>query len=91
MQEDGEDSMTQFTTGDKNIVAIGGTVTVNEKVWERVAGIASDSRAESPHFDLQMRDFQITDHTKEIRIFRMMMPVNYDQLLNVVRDRADEV
>jgi hypothetical protein len=83
--------MTQFTTGEKKIVAIGGTVTVNDKVWERVAGIANDLRAESPHFDLQMRDFQITDHTKEIRIFRMMMPVNYDQLLIVVRDRADEV
>jgi hypothetical protein len=90
MQEDGDEA-SQSLEGEKHIVAIGETVTVNEKVWERVEGIPNDSRGECPHFDLQMRDFTITDHTKEINLFWKMMPVELNTLLNVVRDRADEV
>jgi hypothetical protein len=77
--------------GEKNIVAIGETVTVHGKVWERVNSIPNDSRGECPHFDLQMRDYTITDHTKEINLFWKMMPVDLNTLLNVVRERADEV
>jgi hypothetical protein len=90
MQEDGDET-SQILEGEKNIVAIGETVTVHDKVWERVEKIPNDTRAEFPHFDLQMRDFQITDHTKEINLFWKMMPVDLNTLLNVVRDRADEV
>jgi hypothetical protein len=90
MQEDGDEASQSFE-GEKHIVAIGETVTVNEKVWERVEGIPKDSRGERPHFDLQMRDFTITDHTKEINLFWKMMPVEFNALLNVVRERADEV
>ena len=89
-QEDGDET-SQILEGEKNIVAIGETVTVHDKVWERVEKIPNDTRAEFPHFDLQMRDFQITDHTKEINLFWKMMPVDLNTLLNVVRDRADEV
>ena len=66
-------------------------MTVHEKVWERVNSIPNDSREDSPHFDLQMRDYNITDHTKEINLFWKMMPVELNTLLNVVRERADEV
>lgn len=77
------------TVGDA--VPMGGTITVDGVTWKRVPSIDNGALDEHPDFDLQVRHANISDHTKEKELFDLCMPVPYDMLLQIVRDRAESV
>ena len=49
------------------------------------------SARQVPEFDLKTRRRHIDEHTKEVELFWMCMPVSREDLLETVRERADEI
>jgi hypothetical protein len=73
-----------------NVCAMGESVIVNDVEWTRVAKIVADTREEVADFDLSCRNWTLTANTPEIDAFWHCMPVSRDQLLEVLRHRANE-
>jgi hypothetical protein len=69
-------------------ISMGSSVTVNDVVWTRVPSIGHDTREAVPHFDLQCRNWTISQDTTSETVFWKCMPVSRMKLLEVVQHRA---
>ena len=70
-------------------IKMGETVTAGEYTWKRVAGIEEDSRKE-PHFKTIFKNNLFNADATEVEIFRALMPLGRDALLNIIRDNAED-
>ena len=70
---------------DNPATVMNSTVVVDGVSWKRIPSFAEDT---NPDFDLQARNLNITDNTREKELFNLTMPVTCDILLEIVRERA---
>jgi hypothetical protein len=68
---------------------VGDTVTVGTMTWERIEGLAEDART-VPHFDTAFKNNLFNDETREVDVFRALLPIPKSKLLKIVRDNAEE-
>ena len=80
-----EDNASAEEDDDQTATVMNSAVVVDGVSWKRVPSLAEDT---FPDFDLQVRNLHITDHTREKELFDLCMPVTYDMLLEIVRERA---
>ena len=86
------DNEGEVEAAEGNAIAMGETVEVDGVTWKRVQDISDEGSLEDhPDFDLQVRHHNINDFTREKDLFDLCMPVSYDMLLQIVRDRAEAV
>ena len=94
--EDGQfDRSPLHLVGEPQSVGIGETATVGEYTWKRVEAMGIDVRIDEnevvppPHFSL--RNMEVTDDTTEMDLWKLMLPVTIEEMLEVVKFRAREV
>ena len=80
-----DDNASAEEDDDQTATVMNSTVVVDGVSWKRVPSIAEDTY---PDFDLQVRNLNITDNTREKELFDLCMPVTHDMLLEIVRERA---
>ena len=81
----------RVTVADEDSVGLemGNTVTAGEYRWERVGEITQDYR-EEPHFETSFKANMFHSDATEVEVFRALMPLDRQSLLNIIRDNADE-
>ncbi len=70
-------------------IKMGETVTAGEYTWKRVEGIEEDARKE-PHFKTIFKTNLFNEDATEVEIFRALMPLGRDAMLNIIRDNAED-
>ncbi len=70
-------------------IEMGKTVTAGEYRWERVENITEDYRVE-PHFETSFKANTFHSDATEVEVFRALMPLDRQTLLDIIRDNADE-
>ena len=77
--DDGEDCQS---------LPIGGECTVKDNTWVRVAGMGEDRRGDRPKSTMSMKKMCVNSHTKRSDFWKELFPVDFEAMLNVVREGA---